>query len=419
MPVLKVFISSTLTDLSDLRDQLSTFLNEYGFDPILSENNDVFYDPNLGVMESCLESVKNSNLFILIIGGHYGSIYDHKNSTSIVMAEYETAQSTGVPIFTFVKKDIINGLNFFKKNKRISKKLTLPGIDNQEDALKIFKFLDSIIGKEKNNAIFIFERTSDIKLALKKQFAAYFFKMLLDQKSDIIRQPHKIQVHDIEYNLNEITIEFDLDHGIYKLELHKILRNTSSKPISQVLFHFLSNVYPEDPEKSYKYYLNNPVFWDNINIRAWDASGDLKIKLINDYGSRKDFLILFQKNEVEDPILEGEEREFWYQYNVPFNVWGPYIDRPIAFPTKMCKVHLIVPTILSINVGGYQLSPFRQKLYLEQKITKDITNTSTHFYWASDRLVVGDTYQIYWSDFIGQGYGRTEAVTTNQTYVNQ
>lgn len=417
MPTPKVFISSTFNDLSDLRSQLSTFLKEYGFDPILSEKNDIFYDPELGAMESCLEAVKGSNLLILIIGGRYGSIYDHENGKSIVNAEYEAARSIGIPTFTFIKKDILHGLKFFNENKKLtSKKLVIPGVTNQDDIPRIFAFLNSIIGEIKNNAVFSFETTSEIKEALKKQFAAYFLKNML---SNNISKKTQTALYDIEYQLNEVTIKFDIKNSVYKIEFHKILRNLSGRPISQVIFHFLSNVYPQNPEKSYEYYLKNPVFWSALNVRGWDLSGDLEVKLVNDHGSRKDFLIAFRKHGVDIPILQKEDREFWYRYDVPFNLWGPYIDRPITFPTKTCNVRLIVPKRLSIDVGGYQISPFRPKSHLEQKITKDIIKSNSCFFWSSDRLVIGDTYQIYWSDFMGLGYGRTDTITTSQNYVMQ
>ena len=42
MAVPKVFISSTCFDLSEIREQLSRFISNYGFEPVLSEHGDVF-----------------------------------------------------------------------------------------------------------------------------------------------------------------------------------------------------------------------------------------------------------------------------------------------------------------------------------------------------------------------------------------
>ncbi len=43
----RVFVSSTCSDFADVRAQLSSFLEEYGFDPILSEADDVFDSPDV------------------------------------------------------------------------------------------------------------------------------------------------------------------------------------------------------------------------------------------------------------------------------------------------------------------------------------------------------------------------------------
>ncbi len=47
MAVPKVFVSSTCFDLSEIREQLSRFISNYGFESVLSEHGDVFYHPDL------------------------------------------------------------------------------------------------------------------------------------------------------------------------------------------------------------------------------------------------------------------------------------------------------------------------------------------------------------------------------------
>lgn len=415
-----VFVSSTCSDLADVRAQLSSFLEEYGFDPILSEANDVFYSPDLSAMESCIESARQCDLFLLIVGARYGSIYDRVTGRSIVRAEFEAAKSAGIPIFTFVHRAILDGLAFYQANKTlVPRGLIVPGILNQDDAPRIFDFLESIMQREKNNAVFAFEYFSDIKEALVKQFAAFLMQLRSERGSSRAPEVLASATYDAEYELNEVAIELDVAKGIYKLEFHKILRNLSRRPVSQVLFHFLTNVYPQDPEKSYRHYLANPIFWNDLNVSTWDAGSPLVTKLVNDHGSRKDFLIVFRHGGVDTPIHKGDAREFWYRYEVPFTQWGPYIDRPITFPTKRCAVSLTAPHNLGINVGGFQISPFRPKMHLGDRIAIDSTGDRVKFSWSSDRLSIGDTYQINWTDFLSRGYGVTDIVTTTQSYVQQ
>lgn len=419
MPMPKVFISSTFNDLSEIRNQISVFLREYGFDPILSENSDIFYSPDDTAINSCLKSARESDLCILIIGSRYGSI-NNDNGLSIVHSEYESAYKAGVPVFTFIKKDVLNGLSFFNSNKEfINKGLTIPGLDSSVDAIKIFSFVNSIMDKQKNNAIFDFENFENIKESLKKQFAAYFLRTISNKSNNYKRAALSISTYHMEYDLNEVSIKINLSKKVYEIEFHKKLKNISGKPISQVLFHYLSNVYPENPEKSYKHYLANPVFWKDLNVKAWDIDRSLDIRLINDHGSRKDFLIIFGRDGIDFPILQNENREFWYKYDVPFILWGPYIDRPITFPTKKCTVNIQYPSALNINAGGFQISPFRPKIHLENKIERINKGDDSFIKWSSEDLSIGDTYQIYWNDFMNLGHSKTNIITTNQNHAKQ
>lgn len=57
MPVPRVFISSTFYDLKYIRENLRYLVRNLGYEPILSEEGSVFYDPSLHVQEACLTEV--------------------------------------------------------------------------------------------------------------------------------------------------------------------------------------------------------------------------------------------------------------------------------------------------------------------------------------------------------------------------
>jgi len=69
----RVFISSTYYDLKHIRAALENFIESLGFEAILSEKGDIAYSPDKPLDESCYREVSNSDIFILIIGGRYGS----------------------------------------------------------------------------------------------------------------------------------------------------------------------------------------------------------------------------------------------------------------------------------------------------------------------------------------------------------
>lgn len=69
----RVFVSSTYYDLRHIRASLEIFIDSLGFDSILSEKGDIAYTPNIPLDESCYREAQNSDIYVLIIGGRYGT----------------------------------------------------------------------------------------------------------------------------------------------------------------------------------------------------------------------------------------------------------------------------------------------------------------------------------------------------------
>lgn len=184
MAVPKVFISSTCFDLKEVRDSLSRFVKSFGFDPVLSEHGDVFYHPDLHTHEACVHEVSNCQMFILLIGGRFGGTYIHDKEKSITNAEYIAAKDHGIPIFTYIKKNVLDNHHLFQANKKKSflKELDFPAIEKQEDALDIFNFIDQVRKSPTNNAFEGFEVSLDIESRLRKQWSGMFFDFLKNRE---------------------------------------------------------------------------------------------------------------------------------------------------------------------------------------------------------------------------------------------
>ena len=69
----RVFVSSTHYDLKYLRSSLEALVESLGFDAILSEKSAITYDPDTHLDESCYRAASEADIFVLIIGGRYGS----------------------------------------------------------------------------------------------------------------------------------------------------------------------------------------------------------------------------------------------------------------------------------------------------------------------------------------------------------
>ncbi len=187
MAIPKVFISSTCYDLEEERTQLERFINSYGFQSILSEYSDVFYDPDEHTHESCVKEVIHCDIFILIISGRFGGKYVSGSGESVTQAEYNEARKLNIPIFAFVKSDVLQAQLYYKENiksegKDFAKKIHYPSIKKQSDAISIFSFIQSVQQAKDNNAIESYNLFSDIEIHLRKQWAGLFFSFLQKRK---------------------------------------------------------------------------------------------------------------------------------------------------------------------------------------------------------------------------------------------
>jgi hypothetical protein len=179
----RVFVSSTCYDLKYIRENLKYFITTLGYEPILSEEGSVFYNPRIHTHDSCLNEVPNCQIFVLIIGGRYGG--EFKNTEySITNAEYKEACRLKIPIFTLVDQAVYNEHLVYSKNKKNSlieaDKIVYPSTDN----VKIFEFIDEVRRNGVNNAIVSFRNYNDIEDYLKKQWAGMMFSFLVSQNEE-------------------------------------------------------------------------------------------------------------------------------------------------------------------------------------------------------------------------------------------
>jgi hypothetical protein len=205
----KIFVSSTCYDLYDLRNNLRNFIKSFEYEPVMSEFGDIFYDYNLHVQDACVKEIENCQMFVLIVGNNYGSIYYkqkgmEKNPSSVTLTEFRKALSINIARHIFVnrlvKYDYDNYkrvldkryIDFFNSNHipieeleqtkaNIKNKLDSEYFFPHESYKHIFKFFDIINEINMNNAVFTFETSTDIQEHLKKQWAGFMYEGLVNQ----------------------------------------------------------------------------------------------------------------------------------------------------------------------------------------------------------------------------------------------
>ncbi len=157
----RIFISSTISDLRDLRSSLKYYLEELGYQVLLSEFNDFEKPLDENSIQACIETIESSAIYILLIGSRAGGLYSQEEGITITQYEYRNAydlfKQGQIRIILFVRDEIwkLKGdresLSRCIKNNEVEKlsqeqrrKIIYRDGPYIEDAELIFNFIDEI-----------------------------------------------------------------------------------------------------------------------------------------------------------------------------------------------------------------------------------------------------------------------------------
>lgn len=175
MPTPRVFVSSTCYDLKYIRENLKFFVRTQGYEPVLSEEGSIFYDPKLHVADSCMAEVPSCQLFVLIIGGRHGSQYKGK---SITNGEYDAAVKAKIPIFALVEREVLEQSRVYMANKSATMSpMVFPAVDST----LVFDFISEVQSNAVNNALVPFSDFEEMQGYLKRQWASMFHQFLMSE----------------------------------------------------------------------------------------------------------------------------------------------------------------------------------------------------------------------------------------------
>ncbi len=186
----RIFVSSTYYDLKHVREIIREFIEDLGYEPVLSEFSDIFYQLGDTVQNSCLREISSCDIFVLIVGKRYGSCFPG-DSLSITHREYIEAHNQSIPIYSFVDLDVLHDYEFHNKNT-----------DSDEckyrvvEDIDIFHLIEDIQKASTNNALISFSSIADILHHLRKQWASLFKSYLQGEQLKSRAQKPKVKIHE-------------------------------------------------------------------------------------------------------------------------------------------------------------------------------------------------------------------------------
>lgn len=210
----RIFISSTFYDLKYIREDLANFVRSYGYEPILFEDGDIGYTPGKTLDSSCYESMRNSDMVILIIGGEYGSAAsgekkdEFKDYMSVTRNEFRTAVESGIPIFVMIDKKVMAEYGVYEANynaiEKESMEMTFPTTKN----INVFRFIKEIKGIV-TLSIQEFERSADIKGFINKQWADMFKNYLSSLRNEKENKKIESSVNEMKTLIQKMNVMLD------------------------------------------------------------------------------------------------------------------------------------------------------------------------------------------------------------------
>lgn len=298
----RVFVSSTYYDLKHVRSSLDIFIESLGYDSVLSEKGDIAYSPDVPLDDSCYKEVSNADIFILIVGGRYGSEAsdgDRKRSKefyeryeSVTKKEFSEAIKRDIPTYVLVEQSVYSEYHTYLRNKENTKILYA-----HVDSVNIFKFIEEILALPRNNPTQTFEKFSDIEFWLREQWAG-LFRELLKKMSD---QKQFSELSQQVEGLKEIN-------NTLKIYLESVMHAVSPKESSELIANEEKRLIEKKKNEEIK---NNPLIHYISSI--CDLELEIVVKVFSNAKSFNDFAerIATEGGEpnIEDHLIELFQHE--------------------------------------------------------------------------------------------------------------
>lgn len=183
--------------------------------------------------ESCYLEAEHADIFVLIVGGRYGSaVNDEKRGkptpekdalstddfyTSITRREYEKA-SDNIPTYILIDKNVYAEYFTYLMNKN----------DNilyaHVDSVNVFHFIDFIKSKPLNNPIQTFDKHTDIQNWLREQWAGLFRDLLNEQST-------RMRFATLEEQVKNLSTISDT----LKTYLESLIKNSKSSDAENII----------------------------------------------------------------------------------------------------------------------------------------------------------------------------------------
>ena len=225
----RIFISSTYSDLKDVREELSRFIREFGYIPVTFERDGVPFQPDKLIEESCYDEIRTCTMMLLVLRWKTGSIShimkhndSFKGKISVTRGEYLTAKEIGIPILIFIDKSSYDEYHTWVKSGR-NKSFQFNYLEN----ISLAYFIDEIYHDKSFRYLHSYQDIREIEEKLKRQWAGLFHKYLTNAQKYILRKGEPVYINSFKLyyfrrNQNISLVNLSNCSGIKTSRIQKI-----------------------------------------------------------------------------------------------------------------------------------------------------------------------------------------------------
>lgn len=297
MPAPRVFVSSTCYDLKYIRENLKFFIRTLGYEPVLSEDGGIFYNPSMHVQDACLADVPSCQMFVLVIGGRTGGAF-RGSDKSITNAEYEEAAKAKLPVFALVERPVFEQYRLYQSNRANTaidaSKINYPNVDSA----RVFDFIDQVQNQSTNNALVPFSDFEELQSYLRQQWASLLFRFLLSdseaRRTGELVGSLKVATENIEFLTRQVVkslgdpvarMSVELYDYIIGFDVSRDLATWKVTPSPRAIlqhetFDSICNnqIEPEDDEEDHSLTYGGPPYKLSIGRYTHNQSAYLKLR---------------------------------------------------------------------------------------------------------------------------------------------
>src|SRR6185295_4624365 len=206
--MMRVFVSSTVFDLIDVRAEVAELLRSLDIAPVMSDDklSDFAVKQDVNSIETCLTNVESSDEVIVILDKRYGPRlgsfgFDDVSATHL---EYRRAVEKRKPIHIYVRDRLEADYAIWKRNRRrASVDLSWIQNDNDRGLLDLLDEHSKLVGKSPvSNWYASFTSSIDLKSAIRKYFKT---KILPSRLIDAI-QRNQFPLFEIDVEATQQTL---------------------------------------------------------------------------------------------------------------------------------------------------------------------------------------------------------------------